>query len=54
MLPYSAGSTYKFVISEVMRFVCSDPCENGMSTDAVLAKCSGTFSNYLGFQRNAL
>ena len=54
MLQYSAGSTYKFVIREVRRFVCSDPCENGMSRNEVLAKCSGTFSNYLGLQRNAL
>ena len=46
----------KLMISEVMSFVCSDSCENGITREKVLSKCSGKspFSEYPWFQSNAL
>ena len=43
-------------LSEVMSFICSDSCENGITKEKVLAKCSGKslFSKYLGFPSNGL
>ena len=39
-----------------MSFVCSDPCENGITREKVLAKCldKSLFSEYLGFQSDVL
>ena len=39
-----------------MSFVCSDSCENGVTRENTLAKCSGKspFSEYLWFKSNAL
>ena len=31
----------KFMISEFMSFVCTNSCENGITEEKVLAKCSG-------------
>ena len=44
------------MISEVMSFVCSDSCENGIAKEKVRTKGSGKlpFSEYLGFQSNGL
>ena len=44
------------MINEVMSFVCSDSCENGIKKEEVLAKGSGKspFSEYLWFQSNSL
>ena len=38
-----------------MSFVFSDPCENGITREKVLAKCSGKspLSEHLGFQSDA-
>ena len=43
-------------MSYFMSFVCSDLCENGISSEKVLAKRLGKspFSEYLGFQSYAL
>ena len=44
----------KLMISEVMSFVCSDSCENGIAKEKVRTNGSGKlpFSEYLGFQSN--
>ena len=46
----------KLIISEVISFVCSDSCENGITKEKLLAKCSGKspFSKYPWFQKDAL
>ena len=51
-----AGGKLPRISSENMSFVCSDSCENGITKEKVLAKCSGKspFSEYLGFQSNGL
>ena len=51
------------MVSEVMSFVCSDSCKNGITKEKVRTKGSGElpfsffrvpFSEYLGFQSNGL
>ena len=44
------------MISEVVRFVSTDSCENGLTKEKVLAKCvcKSPFSKYPAFQSNGL
>ena len=46
----------KLMISEVMSFVCSDSCENGIMIEKMLMKCliNNIFPEYLWFKSNAL